>query len=143
MEMNVTASEPPASLPPGDINAAINLRLALLGLPLAAGADGAALTGLMGPILARQREMSRRLADRLSPVDQRIQDFLNEYLSEVGNVPRLPGRTLVLDQPGLARGMSLPAGGATTGTLSAVSVRTVYLSTMAWAAAENLSGVVL
>ncbi len=111
MEMNVTASEPPASLPPGDINAAINLRLALLGLPLAAGADGAALTGLMGPILARQREMSRRLADRLSPVDQRIQDFLNEYLSEVGNVPRLPGRTLVLDQPGLARGMSLPAGG--------------------------------
>ena len=111
METNVTASEPPFPLPTGGINAAINLRLALLGLPLAAGADGAALTGLMGPILARQREMSRRLADRLSPVDQRIQDFLNEYLSEVGSVPRLPGRTLVLDQPGLARGMSLPAGG--------------------------------
>ena len=111
MENHVKPAEPPAPLSSRDLHAAINLRLALLGLPLAADADGASLSGLMGPILARQREMSRRLADRLSPVDQRIQDFLNDYLAEVGNVPRLPGRTLVLDQAGLARGMSLPANG--------------------------------
>lgn len=93
------------------LNAAINLRLALLDLPQAAGADGAALTDLMAPILARQREMSRRLADRLCPADLRIQGFLNDYLADLGTAPQLPGRTLVLDQPGLARGLSLPAGG--------------------------------
>ena len=55
-----------------DLNAAINLRLALLGLPLAAGADEAPMTRLMEPILARQRELSRRLSDRLCPADSRI-----------------------------------------------------------------------
>jgi len=94
-----------------DLNAAINLRLALLGLPLAAGVDGESITGLMAPILARQREMSRRLADRLCATDTRIQNFLNDYLASVGTAPHLPGRTLVLDQAGLARGLSLPAKG--------------------------------
>ncbi|HRC60302.1 conserved hypothetical protein [Candidatus Propionivibrio aalborgensis] len=94
-----------------ELNAAINLRLALLELPLAAGADGASITDLMAPILARQRELSRRLSDKLCPVDTRIQNFLKEYLSDVGPAPRLPGKTLVLDQPGLARGISLPANG--------------------------------
>ncbi|MBL0167630.1 MAG: hypothetical protein IPP85_11015 [Propionivibrio sp.] len=105
-----TAAAPP-SIAPEDLNAAINLRLALLGLPLATGADGASLTGLMAPILARQREQSRRLSDRLCPTDTRIQNFLKEYLADVGPAPHLPGRTLVLDQPGLARGLSLPAHG--------------------------------
>lgn len=94
-----------------DLNAAINLRLALLGLPLTAGAESATSTRLMEPILARQREQNRRLADRLSPTDQRIQNFLNNYLADIGQVPQLPARTLVLDQPGLARGLSLPANG--------------------------------
>jgi hypothetical protein len=83
----------------------------LLGLPNAADTDGAAVASLMEPILARQRELSRRLADRLCPVDQRIQHFLNDYLAEIGQAPQLPRRTLVLDQPGLARGLSLPANG--------------------------------
>lgn len=94
-----------------ELNAAINLRLALLELPLAAASESASITGLMSPILARQREMSRRLSDRLCPADARIQDFLKEYLADVGPVPHLPGKTLVLDQAGLARGMSLPANG--------------------------------
>ena len=94
-----------------DLDAAINLRLALLGLPLAGGAEGAPVTRLMAPILARQRELSRRLSDRLCPVDTRIQGFLKAYLADVGAAPQLPGRTLVLDQAGLARGMSLPAKG--------------------------------
>ena len=111
MDKNASFSGLPTPLAAHDLNAAINLRLALLGLPLASDAEGGALTSLMGPILARQREMIRRLADRLAPVDQRIQDFLNDYLAEAGSVPRLPSRTLVLDQFGLARGMSLPADG--------------------------------
>ena len=100
----------PPVIAPQDLNAAINLRLALLGLPLATDA-GTAVTGLMEPILARQRELNRRLADRLCPVDQRIQNFLTDYLAEVGPAPQLPRRTLVLDQAGLARGLSLPANG--------------------------------
>ena len=105
MEKKASASGLPVPLAAHDLNAAINLRLALLGLPLASDADGASFTSLMGPILARQREMIRRLADRLAPVDQRIQDFLNDYLASVGNVPRLPSRTLVLDQFGLEKDM--------------------------------------
>jgi hypothetical protein len=101
----------PLSATTAALNAAINLRLALLELPLAAGDDGASITEIMAPILARQREMSRRLSDRLCPVDTRIQNFLKEYLADVGRAPRLPGKTLVLDQPGLARGISLPANG--------------------------------
>ncbi len=101
----------PPAIPPQDLKAAINLRLALLGLPLATDTEGTTVTGLMEPILARQREANRRLADRLCPVDQRIQTFLNDYLAEAGPAPQLPRRTLVLDHPGLARGLSLPANG--------------------------------
>ena len=111
--MNSTASlalTPPAVVAK-DLNAAINLRLALLGLPLADASREASISGLMEPILARQRELNRRLADRLCPTDTRIQNFLNAYLADSGPVPHLPRRTLVLDQPGLARGLSLPAQG--------------------------------
>ena len=91
------------------LNAAINLRLALLELPRAEAEDGK--IELVEPLLARQRELSRRLADRLCPVDQRIQDFLDDYLADVDVKPRLPKQTLILDQAGLARGLSLPADG--------------------------------
>ncbi len=111
MDSNIKSVETAHAILPEELNTAINLRLALLGLPLAVGADGASITGLMLPILARQRELSRRLADRLCPADTRIQNFLKEYLADVGTVPHLPGRTLVLDQAGLARGLSLPANG--------------------------------
>ena len=67
MDPSVNTVNAPPAIAAADLNTAINLRLALLGLPLAAGADGATITGLMAPILARQRELSRRLADRLSP----------------------------------------------------------------------------
>jgi len=111
MDININPAAPLPAIAADDLNAAINLRLALLGLPLAADAQGASITGLMAPILARQREQSRRLADRLCPVDTRIQNFLASYLADAGSVPHLPGRTLVLDQAGLARGLSLPANG--------------------------------
>ena len=63
---------------------------------------------LIEPLIARQREMGRRMADHLSPVDKRIQDFVDSYLSDVDIHPQIPRRTLVLDQPGLARELSLP-----------------------------------
>ena len=93
--------------------AAINLRLGLLGLPLPSeGAAGRAVE-LVRPILARQRELNRRLQHRLPAVDTRIQTFLDSYLDGTGAEPQLPRQTLVLDQPGLAREMSLPVDGDT------------------------------
>ena len=87
--------------------AAINLRLALIGQPLVDAEEFASDTTI-APLLARQRELSRRLSDRLSPTDQRIQDFLDDYLAGTSTKVELPRRTLVLDQPGLARELSLP-----------------------------------
>ncbi len=92
-----------------NLNAAINLRLALLELPRALGDESEIV--LVEPLLARQRELARRLSDRLCPVDQRIQDFLDDYLADATVQPQLPRQTLILDQAGLARGLSLPANG--------------------------------
>ena len=92
-------------------NAAINLRLAQLGLPLPEGFEDTESARLARPILARQRELSRRLSDRLCAADGRIQAFLDDYLAETGERPQLPRRTLVLDEPGLARDLSLPFDG--------------------------------
>ncbi len=89
--------------------AAINLRLGLLGIPLP---DSGAVD-LVRPVLARQRELNRRLQNRLPAVDTRIQTFLDAYLAETGAAPKLPRQTLVLDQPGLAREMSLPVAADT------------------------------
>ena len=96
--------------------AAVNLRLALIGLSVPLQAEEATSAQLVAPILARQRELSRRLSDRLCATDQRIQAFLDDYLADVAPAtdgagddgPHLPRRTLVLDEPGLARVLSLP-----------------------------------
>jgi hypothetical protein len=92
-------------------NPAINLRLAQLGLPLPEGFENTDAAKLARPILARQRELSRRLSDRLCAADGRIQAFLDDYLAETGEQPQLPRRTLVLDEPGMARDLSLPFDG--------------------------------
>ena len=82
--------------------AAVSLRLALIGLSAPLQAEEATSAELVAPILARQRELSRRLSDRLCAVDQRIQAFLDDYLADVTTPtaddsdddrgPRLPGR---------------------------------------------------
>ncbi len=92
-------------------NAAIDIRLAQLGLPLPEGFEDTESARLARPILARQRELSRRLSDRLCAADGRIQAFLDDYLAETGERTQLPRRTLVLDEPGLARDLSLPFDG--------------------------------
>ncbi|MCC6495966.1 MAG: hypothetical protein IT193_06865 [Propionibacteriaceae bacterium] len=89
-------------------NAAINLRLAQIGMALPAEIQDSATAKLVAPILARQRELSRRLADRLCAADSRIQTWLDDYLADTGVSPKLPRRTFVLDEPGLARELSLP-----------------------------------
>ena len=62
-------------------NSAIALRLELLGAPVpdhAARSDFDRETDrLVAPILARQRELTRRLANRPCAADRRIQTFLD------------------------------------------------------------------
>ncbi|HIW28685.1 MAG TPA: hypothetical protein H9987_01565 [Candidatus Luteococcus avicola] len=94
-----------------DLTAAINLRLALIGQPLAADASVEQGQRLLEPIISRQRELSRRLGERLCAADQRIQDFVDDYLSGLDVQPQLPRQTLVLDTPGMARALSLPHDG--------------------------------
>jgi hypothetical protein len=87
----------------------INLKLAFLGCPTVGGAADSHSGEMIASLLAHQHETSRLLADYLCPADQRIQNFLDEYLREnKESTPRLPSRTFVLDQHGLARALSLP-----------------------------------
>jgi hypothetical protein len=76
--MNGTQS--PSSI---DLLAAVNVRLDLLGLPKvqAVEAGQAAADALIAPLLKRQRELCRRLADRLPPVDERIEDVPRRHTS--------------------------------------------------------------
>ncbi|MGO1385380.1 MAG: hypothetical protein ACTHU1_11425, partial [Arachnia sp.] len=92
-------------------NAAINLRLGMLGLPMPENARNTSGLELVRPVLARQRELNRRLSHKLPAVDHRIQCFLDDYLEGTGTAPKLPKQTFVLDQAGLARTLSLPMEG--------------------------------
>ncbi len=59
------------------------------------------------------REKARLLSNHLSPVDTRIQNFINDYLKDVvfEKSYRLPNSTFVLNQKQLAREVSLPPNG--------------------------------
>jgi hypothetical protein len=88
----------------------IHLRLARLGytnLP----AQDVAVGDLFAAVLAHERESGHPADAPPCPADQRIQEFLDSYLAGMGAVPRLPGRTLVLDRHGMARALSLPLDG--------------------------------
>ncbi|MBI1289673.1 hypothetical protein GC173_00320 [bacterium] len=88
----------------------ICLKLATLGLPSPRVADKNVLDLTEGLIRAYQ-EKSRLLDEYLPPIDQRIQAYLDRVLDKTGIQPRLPSKTIVLDQPGLARELSLPVDG--------------------------------
>ena len=87
----------------------LNLKLAFLGCPTAGKDD--ANDEMISALLLHQQETSRLLAGYLCPADNRIQEFLTDYLSDVcapADVAKLPSRAFVLDQHGLARALSLP-----------------------------------
>lgn len=98
----------------------INLQLAALGLPLYVNETDAISKNsderfkhLTESLISSFREKSRLLSDHLSPVDNRIQNFINDYLKELDfkKPYRLTPSTFVLNQPGLAREISLPPNG--------------------------------
>mgnify|MGYP000892811522 CR=1 FL=1 len=88
----------------------INLKLAAMGCPIYGSTEAFPFIALSKSLLANYQEQSRLLSDYLCPADRRIQNFLYDYVGEVDlEMPfRLPGRTFVLDRPGLARILSMP-----------------------------------
>ena len=97
----------------------INLQLASLGQPIfddTGSEDKFAnikFQALTEGLINSFREKSRLLSGHLSPVDTRIQNFIDDYLKEVNfdKEYRLPDSTLVLNQKGMAREISLPPNG--------------------------------
>jgi len=98
----------------------INLQLASLGQPLFADDSdsgtkyaNAKFQSLTEGLISSFREKSRLLSGHLSPADTRIQNFIDDYLKEVEfeKEYRLPSETLVLNQKGMARELSLPPNG--------------------------------
>jgi hypothetical protein len=91
----------------------VNLKLVSIGEPTFGDLAGSEFFTLGKSLLDSYQEKSRLLADYLPPCDQRIQDFLSTYFSDLdsGDVPQLPNNTLILDRHGVARTLSLPAKG--------------------------------
>jgi hypothetical protein len=90
---------------------AINLRLTMLGFSPLGDPESVAWAKLAAPLLARLVEEARTRPAQLCPVDARIQAYLEAAFAGGPALPRLPSRTFVLDELGLARELSLPLGG--------------------------------
>ncbi|HDK38570.1 MAG TPA: hypothetical protein ENG92_06105, partial [Thiolapillus brandeum] len=90
----------------------INLKLASSGQPTCADGYATAFLSTADDLLRTYREKNRLLTDYRCPVDQRIENFLQDYLGDLKDIeiPRLPSNTFVLDRHGVARELSLPMG---------------------------------
>jgi hypothetical protein len=121
MNLQKSIGLPSAPLRDAELLQYINLKLAFLGLPTANVAGNSQLSGMLAALLSHEQETGRLLTDYLPPVDRRIQAFLDDYLCESG-APKLPGRTFVLDQYGLARALSLPPDGMSSSPTSSVPI---------------------
>ncbi len=97
-----------------------NLQLAALGQPLFRDENDATtkysnakFENLTRDLINSFREKSRLLSDHLCPADARIQNFINDYLSDIqfSKSLQIPGNTFILNSLGLAREVSLPPDG--------------------------------
>ncbi len=90
----------------------ICLQLAAMGHRCELNTDRSYLS-IADSLLKNYSEQRRLLAEYRCAADQRIQDFLNNYLARNGvdATIRLPGETFTLNAPGIARELSLPLDG--------------------------------
>jgi len=90
----------------------INLKLASCGQPTCLQGDSVDFMTIADDMLRSFVEKSRQLTSHHYPADQRIQDFIDNYLADLNldNIPALPTLTFELDRHGIARELSLPAG---------------------------------
>ena len=90
----------------------INLKLASSGQPTCIPDNAEHFFGISRDLLRSYREKNRLLSGYQYPVDRRIQEFIERYLSELDlpKAPTLPAHKFVLDRHGVARELSLPLG---------------------------------
>ena len=88
----------------------INLKLAALGYPYFDEGKTSQFLEIATPLLNNYKEKARLLSSHLSPIGRRIQEFIDDYLSEVPGEKNvsLPEHPFILDRHGLARIMSIP-----------------------------------
>ena len=88
----------------------INLKLAAMGQPWYNSPSRMEFLELANDLIKNHREKNRLLSAYLCPADQRIQTFIDQYLSEYRESlnPRLPSSTFIADSHGIARTLSLP-----------------------------------
>jgi len=91
----------------------IALQLASHGLLAEEGLKDFSLSHFSHGLLENWREKTRMLVEQRSPVDQRIENFLNRYFADQDLTEPLvlPTKALVLDRHGMARELSLPVAG--------------------------------
>jgi len=104
---------------PKDLVRYINLKLASIGQPILDDHDKKGIDTpladtrfqeLTNDLIENYRSKARLVANVHNPVDSRIQQFIEDYLSdlEVAKMPQVPNNTFVVDKPGIARMLSLP-----------------------------------
>ncbi|HAH59902.1 MAG TPA: hypothetical protein DCL86_17345, partial [Bacteroidales bacterium] len=97
----------------------INLKLATMGQPVFDDfTDQQREVPLSDPtfleltenLISNYRIRTRLIDNILSPADQRIQDFIHDYIKDLKltEIPHLPHNTFISDKPGVARVLSLP-----------------------------------
>ncbi len=88
----------------------INLQLATLEQPICEVDGNQYYLEIAESLIKNYSQQRRLLVNYRCPADQRIQTFLNDYLSENGEdeAIQLPRETFVLEHKGLARELSLP-----------------------------------
>tara|TARA_R100000027_G_scaffold163_3_gene187 strand:- start:7055 stop:10519 length:3465 start_codon:yes stop_codon:yes gene_type:complete len=92
-----------------DIADYVNLKLEALGGHGFNDDKASAVMGLAEPFLRSVKARTHLAESPLPPVDQRIQNFLDQLAEHVGEeTAALPRETLILDRHGLARQLSLP-----------------------------------
>ncbi|MDD5583201.1 MAG: hypothetical protein PHS99_08345, partial [Candidatus Marinimicrobia bacterium] len=88
----------------------INLKLAAMGQPVFGTLHDKEFIDLARDLIYNHLEKNRLLSNYLCPADQRIQNFITNYFSDLEKSPnvRLPNNTFILDHHGIARMLSLP-----------------------------------
>ncbi|SFE77558.1 hypothetical protein [Thermophagus xiamenensis] len=88
----------------------INLKLAAMGQPIYKSQSRMGFLELANDLIKNYKEKNQLLASYLCPADQRIQNFLDNYLADYKTDIdiRLPDNTFIVDYHGVARALSLP-----------------------------------
>ncbi|HSV13466.1 MAG TPA: hypothetical protein VLI90_04360, partial [Tepidisphaeraceae bacterium] len=110
--LTMSGEAPPASVRQRRLRQ-VNLQLVASGLPVTSDGDGE-FSAVAKGVLDSFRMQARLLGEHRCPVDRRIESFLQAHFADEtrGQAPlRLPDRTVILGQHGIARELSLPAHG--------------------------------